>query len=154
MSPQNMSAYAADHICSLQSGFQFLSRCVVCMMFIIDTHDGAAALRYLPQCFVMAAVPPTSFSIRKQFLSLLPPDFSPLQTLICLFCKNKKTVQCKVSDAICEERVRQSYSGSVMMLGFQSYTECLCVGGVCIALNAFPGLRGGGFFCVSLREPS
>lgn len=44
-----------------------------CMVFITDTHDGAAALWYLPQCFVMTAVPRTFFSIKKQFLSLLPP---------------------------------------------------------------------------------
>lgn len=83
-----------------------------CMVFITDTHDGAAALWYLPQCFVMTAVPRTFFSIKKQFLSLLPPPnlvrYKHLSACFTKALQKNNTVHCNVSDVICEEKEKES----------------------------------------------
>lgn len=50
------------------------------MVFIIDAHDGAAALWNVLQCFVMTAVLAYLHSIEKQFLPPTSPKFSVPQT--------------------------------------------------------------------------
>lgn len=83
------------------------------MVFIINAHDGAAALWYVLQCFVMTAVLAYLHSIEKQFLPPTSPKFSVLQRK-ALGKHKEKTVDCNVSDVVREEE--ECFRGSMMML--------------------------------------
>lgn len=144
--PSNISSHSGAHICQMLSVKWLQVSKLLCsrVVFISDTHDGAGAPRYRHSVCYESRATYLLFH-QKKTISLLASQFSPLQTLICLFYKSTHKANCPMFLMWSVKRRRARGDGELQWefsdAEFDSYSQSVweCI---CYCLNAFPGLRG------------